>query len=139
MRHTYKSNPFTEILDDFFGKSIGDILGADMSFNTPAANTYETDKAYHLEVAIPGITKKEIHLKIEQDYLILSADIPKSDKAPSYKRKEFDYSKFTRRFLLKDDILKDSITAAYELGVLKITLPKMEEEAYEAASTIKIK
>lgn len=139
MRQTYNFTPFADILDDFFGKSIGDILGGDISFNTPSANTYETDEAYHLEVAIPGISKQDIHLKLEQDVLVLSSDIVRSESAPAYKRKEFDYSKFTRRFTLKDDIQKDGITASYELGVLKVHLPKMAEEVYEAASTIQIK
>jgi len=129
--------PFGQILEDFFNKSIGDIVGGDISLNTPSANTYETDKAYVLEVAIPGISKNEIDIEIEKEYLIIASDNHK-DKSPSYKRREFDFSKFRRRFKLKDDINVAEISATYDLGVLTIMLPKLDAKSANKSTKIKV-
>jgi len=142
MRHNRNNyndafGPFGQVLEELFNKSIGDIVGGDLSQNTPAANTFETDEAYHLEIAAPGVTKNDINLRIEQNHLLVTADI-KSEDRPEYKRREFDFSKFSRRFKLKDDIDTKKIKANYELGVLKITLPKLDAKAYEKKTSIKI-
>lgn len=139
--HRYNSNsfaPFGNLLEDFFNKSIGDIVGGDISANTPAVNTYETDEAYVLEVAAPGISKDEIQIEVEKDYLIVSADIERSGNQPKFKRKEFDYGKFSRRFHLKDDIDTSKIKASYALGVLKIHLPKLDTESVNHKTKITI-
>ena len=143
MRHHKYHNhnsfaPFGQIIEDFFNKSIGDIVGGDISLNAPSANTYETDQAYILEIAAPGINKKDIDIEVEKDHLIISADIDKGTDNPTYKRREFDYSKFTRRFKLKDDINLKNIAASYDLGVLTITLPKLDAETVNKKTKIKI-
>ena len=143
MRHHKYHNhnsfaPFGQIIEDFFNKSIGDIVGGDISLNTPSANTFETDEAYTLEIAAPGIKKTEIEIEIEKDHLVISADIDRKEAAPEYKRREFDYSKFTRRFKLKDDINLKTISASYDLGVLTITLPKLDAETVNKITKIKI-
>lgn len=142
MRHHRNRNydtfaPFGQVLEDFFNRSIGDIVGADFSQNTPAVNTSETEKAYLLEVAAPGIAKEDIKLRIEEDHIVISADT-ETRTDTKYKRREFDYSKFTRRFKLKDDIDTKKIKAQYDLGVLTVTLPKLDSKAYEKKTTIKI-
>ena len=143
MRHYKYHNqnsfaPFGQIIEDFFNKSIGDLVGGDISLNTPSANTYETDQAYILEIAAPGITKTDIDIEVEKDHLIISADIDKGTDMPAYKRREFDYSKFTRRFKLKEDINLQKIAASYDLGVLTITLPKLDVETVNKKTKIKI-
>lgn len=142
MRHNRRNHhdafgPFGQVLEDLFNKSIGDIVGGDISLNTPATNTYETDDAYHLEIAAPGVSKEEINLRIEQNHLLVSADVAATDQ-PDYKRREFDYGKFSRRFKLKDDIDTKKIKASFELGVLKIKLQKLDAKAYEKKTSIKI-
>lgn len=129
--------PFGQVLEDLFNKSIGDIVGGDMSLNMPASNTYETDDAYHLEVAAPGVSKEDIKIRIEQNHLLIEANVESTDQ-PDYKRREFDYSKFSRRFKLKDDIDIKKTKARYELGVLKITLAKLDAKAYEKKTSIKV-
>jgi len=143
MRHHKYHNhnsfaPFGQILEDFFSKSIGDIVGGDISLNTPSANTYESDAAYTLEIAAPGISKEDIDIEVVKDHLVISADIAQQEESPEYKRREFDYSKFTRRFKLKDDIDLKNISANYELGVLRITLPKLDEDIINKKTKIKI-
>lgn len=129
--------PFGQIIEDIFNKSIGDIVGGDISLNTPSANTFETEEAYILEVAAPGISKKDIDIELEKGHLIISSNIEKKEDT-TYKRREFDYSKFKRRFKLKDNINVENISARYELGVLIITLPKLDAKAVNKKTKIKI-
>jgi len=135
--HTYP--PFGNLIEDFFNKSIGDIIGGDISFNTPSVNTYETEAAYVLEVAAPGIEKENINIELEKDQLIISAEIEESEKNQrEYKRREFDYSNFRRRFQLKDDVNVDKVKASHNLGVLTITLPKLDADVVNKKTTVKI-
>jgi len=138
-RHNHHDSfgPFGQVLEDLFNKSIGDIVGGDLCQNTPAANTFETDDAYHLEIAAPGVAKADIKLRIEGSHLIISADID-SEEHPEFKRREFNYHKFSRRFKMKDDIDTKKIKASYDLGVLKVQLPKLDAKAYEKKTSIKI-
>ena len=144
MRHSkYKSYnsyaPFGNLIEDFFNKSIGDIVGGDMSSNTPSVNTYETETAYIMEVAAPGIEKENIKIELEKNQLIISSTIEKSeDNQRTYKRREFDYSNFSRRFQLKDDVNLDKVKASHNLGVLTITLPKLAAEVVKKKTSVNI-
>ncbi len=140
--HRYKNHntfaPFGQIMEDLFNKSIGDIVGGDISLNTPSVNTYETERAYVLDIATPGISKENINIEIEKNHLVISADLEKGSEGPKFKRREFDYSKFSRRFKLKDDINLKKISASHNLGVLTITLPKLDAEVVNKKTKIKI-
>ena len=67
------SNPaFGKIIDDLFNRSISDIVGADFTNESPSVNIIETDQAFELEVAAPGLSKEDFSLSIEKDHLNVS-------------------------------------------------------------------
>jgi len=71
------SNLFTEIMN----APIQEIIKEDgKRFSIPAANVIETDQQFELSLAIPGLTKKDIVIDLENDKLIISAEKESSDE-----------------------------------------------------------
>jgi len=98
----------------------------------PAANVSEDEKNYMLELALPGFTKEEITIKFEEEVLTITAGRqPKEDeKGPKYTWNEFGYkSKYERSFQLPETVNADEISAAFDNGILRVTLPKKEVQA----------
>lgn len=94
----------------------------------PAANVTESDKAFNLELAAPGLEKQDFNLSIDNQQLTVSCE--KEEKSESkdkqYTRREFSYRSFSRSFMLPDTVDADKIKGSYKDGVLKIELPKKE-------------
>jgi len=98
----------------------------------PATNVLENEKWYKLEVALPGFTKEEISIRFEEDVLIVSAGHETKENAedPKYTWNEFGFKvKYQRSFQLPETVDADGISAAYENGILLVTLPKKEVAA----------
>jgi len=106
----------------------------------PAVNVAEEDTAFRLEVAIPGLRKEDIDLKIEDETLIISAS--KEEKAEeskeNYTRREFNFNNFERRFELNESIDIENIKADFADGILSIVLPKIMEEVKDTNRKIEI-
>lgn len=102
----------------------------------------ETSTAFDLTVEMPGVKKEDVTVEIADGYLEISAETKTEteDKAEngSYLRKERFIGKASRKFYVGDQIDEDAITAKYEDGVLKVTVPKRTEPEPEAKKTIAI-
>jgi HSP20 family protein len=133
-RRTY--SPFLSNLfdDDFFPVLTG------RTSSMPAVNIKEDEKNYILELAIPGMDKKNLKIDINEDVLTISSETKNEseEEKDGYKRKEFSYSSFCRSFYVPENVNRDKIGASYKDGVLNIELPKMEEEKSKITKTIKI-
>lgn len=99
-------------------------------FSTSGAAAFKTDirdtgDTYLLEADLPGMKKEDIHIDIDGDRLSISAErnAVKEEKEDGYIRCERSYGSFSRSFDISG-IRAGEITAAYEDGVLKLTLPK---------------
>ncbi len=98
----------------------------------PAANVREDEKNYTIELALPGFSKDEISISFEDEVLTVTAGHqPKENvEGPKYTWNEFGYkSKYERSFQLPETIDADSINAAFDNGILNISLPKKEVQA----------
>ena len=145
-----KYNPFkpyrpiavNSLIDDFFGRSLSDYLGAEFTSQTPSVNIVEKETAYDIEVAAPGLAKEDFNIEIDNDALTISASRENStteeNKEGKYTRREFNYSAFKRSFHLSDEIDRDAIEAHYANGVLTVVLNK-KEIAIKTPKTIEIK
>jgi len=117
------------MFNDFFSDEWPVFRGA--ASVTPAINVLEDDKAYHVEIAAPGMTKDDFsaHVNEENELVILmeKKEEKKEDrKNRKYLRHEFNYSRFEQSLLLPDDVNKDQISAKVTDGVLRIELPKLD-------------
>jgi HSP20 family protein len=133
---------FTNMLDDVFNRSISDLVGSDFAVTTPSVNVSEDNDNVILEVAAPGLDKKDFNVAVEKDQLIISAskEAQTEDKEEGkWTRKEFNYQSFKRSFHLSDKIETEKIEAEYHNGILKLVLPKKEEAKPKAPATIEIK
>ncbi len=100
----------------------------------------EKDGKYILEADLPGFKKEDISVDIDKDCLTITAEHKSEEKeenADSYIRRERFYGSYTRSFNIKG-IDTEAITAAYNDGVLTLTMPKKEPEV-PAARRLEIK
>jgi HSP20 family protein len=95
----------------------------------PAVDILEKDGNLVLRAELPGMTEKQIELKVEGDTLILKGErkMDFEDKKESYRRVESCYGSFTRSFRLPDTVDLDKISADCKNGVLTVTLPHKPE------------
>jgi len=96
------------------------------SMNIPAVNVSETDKAFELEMAVPGKTKEDFEITVENDTLCISSESESSSETEdkNFTRKEFSYNSFKRSFRLPENTKSGKIDAKYTDGVLQVTIPK---------------
>lgn len=91
---------------------------------SPDMDIFETDKELVIEAEIPGASKKDIKLNVEDDILILEGEKKKEKKDESFIFRESREGKFKKKFSLPFDVESDKIKAKFENGVLRITIPK---------------
>ena len=102
--------------------------------STPAVTAFRTDvidtgDAFKLESELPGFKKEDIKIDIENDCLTISAERKADNKEEkdNYVKRERFYGSFSRSFDVSG-INVDAIEAAYNDGVLTVTLPKKAAE-----------
>jgi len=98
--------------------------------NVPAVNIRENDKAYVIEVAAPGMTKEDFNIDMEEGMLTISCQKEQEQKEDkdNYRRREYNYSSFSRSFSLPESVKPEDVKAHYENGVLLLNVPKVEEK-----------
>jgi HSP20 family protein len=107
--------------------------GQDESLTTstfsPAVDVYEDEHKVTLKIEVPGIDEKDIDVRVENNTLTVHGDrkIEKEEKEENYLRVERQYGSFTRTFNLPQTVDTDNVSATYDKGVLKISLPKKAE------------
>ena len=97
----------------------------------PAVNVKESEKAYTMELAAPGIKKEYCRVGINEEGNLTIAienkvEHKQEDKHHHYLRREFSYSNYEQSYTLPDDVVKDQISAKVEDGILTVTMPKAE-------------
>ncbi len=135
MRSNWIPTVFNDLFDtDFMPKA---------NCTAPAINVKESDKAYTVELAAPGMKKEDfnVHINDEGNLIIKmeqKQETKEEDKSVRYLRREFSYSKYEQTLILPDDVKKDAITAKVEHGVLTVELPKLVEEKVKVSRQITI-
>jgi HSP20 family protein len=132
--------PFGKFMDEFFNRSISDIVGTDFTHESPAVNIIEKDESFELEVAAPGLEKNDFKVVIEKDHLMISAEKKEGEESvePEYKRKEYNFQNFTRKFRLPHTVDKSTLKAKYLQGILKVVIQKTPEAKDQGPRTINI-
>lgn len=96
----------------------------------PAVNIAESEQNYHLELTIPGFSKEELQIQLEENTLVVSGEkkkeLEQNQPEKRYSRREFSYQNFKRTFTLPENVAEERIAAQFENGILKLDLPKKE-------------
>jgi len=146
-----KNGGLPSLLSDFlyptsslFGRDLfdfdSDVFPSRLGINVPTANVSENPKEYVLELAAPGLERKDFDVQIENHTLIISAEKEeeKKESDSEYSRREYSFNSFSRSFTLPDDIKEGNIDAKYENGVLKVAIPKLKETQVKPAHKIAV-
>lgn len=118
------SDNLFDVFDDFERQFFGRTKATLPDFRT---DIRELDGKYILEAELPGFAKEDIHLDLKDGILTISARHSESreekDEKGSYVRRERRYGSYSRSFDVTG-VDEEGITAAYQNGVLELTLPK---------------
>ena len=97
----------------------------------PAVNIRETPDTFLVEMAAPGMEKKDFKIELDGSALTISSEKQNESEekeGENYSRKEFSYQSFYRTFNLPKEVVNaDKIKAKYENGLLRLEIPKREE------------
>ena len=98
----------------------------------PAINVKESDKAFEIEMAVPGMTKEDFKVHVnDKDQLVVSVEKKnekkEEDKSSKFLRREFNYTRFEQALLLPENVDREAITAKVCSGVLHVVLPKLAD------------
>lgn len=108
--------------------------------SVPAVNVKETEKGFDIEVAAPGLSKKDFNVTVENGILTISSEKKeeKETKDKDYTRQEFSYTSFRRSFALPENVKEEDVNARYENGVLMLTLLKKTPSIQKVKKAIEV-
>lgn len=97
----------------------------------PATNIEETEEAFIVKMAVPGLDKDKLNVEVNDNLLTISAEMEEhqEEEKKNFTRREYSYQSFKRSFALPENVDKTSIKANHEKGELVMTLPKAKVEA----------
>ena len=135
MRWTPNSNlyrtPIDRLFNDAFNEFLSPMATEEVSNRRflPAVDIRETADALSLLAELPGLTKDDIQITLENNVLTLSGErkFEKDTKEENYHRMERAYGTFTRSFTLPANVQTDKVDADFKDGVLTISLPKSDQ------------
>ena len=100
----------------------------------------ETETSYELDVDLPGFKKEDVQLQLENGYLTIRAsrsyDSDQKDQQGRYIRRERYSGQCSRSFRVGEQIRKEDVSARFEDGILKISLPKQMPRQIPASSNL---
>jgi HSP20 family protein len=128
---------FSNLIDRFFSDSLARTGGSSYSF-VPKVDIIENETAYEISVAVPGLSKEDFKIDLNDNFLTISGErkFSKEKKENNIHVVETQYGNFSRSFSLPENVDAGKITAKYNNGLLEITVPKDEKKTLKA--TIKV-
>ena len=146
MPSIFGENLFDEFFDDDFPmipmRSIRNPLYGKNAKNLMKTDVRETDNTYELDIDLPGFKKDEVQLDLKDGYLTISAakglDTDQEDKKGKYIRQERYAGACSRSFFVGEEIEPRDVSAKFEDGILRVSLPKRVKKELPRNSTIAI-
>ena len=132
------------LFDDFLGRELfnwGNNNFSSTQTTVPSVNIKESPENFEVEVAAPGMDKKDFNIQLENNTLTISSNKEHNEEKQEngYSRREFSYQSFQRSFILPKDVVdEDRIAAKYENGLLHLTIPKKEDARQKGPRMIEI-
>ncbi len=135
----FRNNWMPTLFEDFLNTDLMPRTG-----NTaPAVNVKESETAYTMELAAPGIKKEYCRVNIDDNGNLSIAienkcEHKNEDKKHHYLRREFSYSNYEQSYTLPEDVERDKISAKVEDGILTVTMPKTVKEEKKLSKAIEV-
>ena len=122
-------NEMNNLFDRFFSPEMADNSTLSTGNWLPSMDVIESDNGYTLNLDLPGLTKKDINVTVENNVLKIEGERKREDgkDGTNYHRVERRYGKFFRAFRLPKLVKQESIEAGFKNGILSIEIPKAEE------------
>ncbi len=135
----FRNNWMPTLFEDFLNTDLMPRTGS----TAPAVNVRESETAYTMELAAPGIKKEYCRVNINEDGNLAIAienkcEHKNEDKKHHYLRREFSYSNYEQNYTLPDDVERDKISAKVEDGILTVTMPKTAKEEKKLSKAIEV-
>ena len=119
------------IADNFFSRNLWDNFFNEKEWSSsPDVNIMESNEHFEIEIAAPGLEKKDFQIDLKDNVLTVSSEKKteqKERKGLKIVRREFSYLSFSRSFVIPEGVDFSKINASHSNGILKIELPKKEE------------
>lgn len=129
------------LVDAFFGDDLlSNFFDNSNMGSVPAVNIVENKDEFAIELAAPGLEKKDFNVDFHNNVLTISCQKDQRNEETDEKvmRREFSYTAFKRSFSLPDGSDSDKIKATYKDGILSVKIPKREEAKEKPARMISI-
>ena len=141
----FGENLFDEFFDDNFGMlpvwNDRNPLYGKHAKNLMKTDVRETENTYEVDIDLPGFKKDEISVDLKDGYLTIRAakglDKDEKDKKGKYIRQERYAGACSRSFYV-GDVKPEDVSAKYEDGILKLSMPKEAKKELPKSSTIAI-
>ena len=135
----FKNSWFPTLFDDFLNTDFMPRANA----TAPAVNVKESDEAYTMEVAAPGIKKEYCRVSINDEGNLSIAienkmEHKEEDKHNHDLRRAFSYATFEQSYTLPYDVDREHISAKVDNGILTVVLPKMKKEEKKMSKSIEV-
>ncbi|MAF33340.1 MAG: Hsp20/alpha crystallin family protein [Desulfobacterales bacterium] len=123
-------NRFGRMFDDFFCPTTGNGEELSMWNWNPVVDIYDNEDNIVINAELPGVDKKDILIDIKGKVVTLKGErlSENETKDETYYRQERSFGKFERVFVLPVEVNSDKVKADFKDGVLKIFIPKPEEQ-----------
>ena len=128
---------FSHLIDRVFNESIGRSGGSAYSF-VPKVDIIEHEKAFEVQLAVPGMNKEDFKIDVKDNRLTISGErkFKKETGDKHFRSVETQYGAFGRTFVLPENVDAEKIEAKYNDGILELIIPKDEKKLLK--TTIKV-
>lgn len=140
VKKSNSGNLFPSLMEEFFRP---DWLSNTQQFSqvmVPPVNIRETETAFEVELSAPARKKEDFTIDVDNDMLTIASEYKSEHTTEQgrYTRREFSHGSFRRSFTLPETVNEEAISASYENGILRISLPKKEEALPKPKRAIEI-
>ncbi|MFY0594017.1 Hsp20/alpha crystallin family protein [Roseivirga sp.] len=136
-RNSDWASPVT--IDRFFDRFFNESTDQTEASFTPSVDIAESSKAFEIQLAVPGLDKKDISIDLRDGLLTISGErkFVKEDKDRNFYAVQTQYGTFKKSFQLPDSVEEAKIEATYNNGILNVVVPKDESKKIVSKITVK--